>query len=241
MTDGSSGVQHSSGRALNDVQLLPLHPPPYLRARTRAERGIHGPWRGLSAVGERRAVTDRFLSSSLVFFVAMVLRAAQALMGAAVTVTMLAMSDELASAACSAAGRRQRQVTCTGWDGSSEATRSGVWSVAASLLGQDRRCARAALSQEIADRQVPWSAVAPEERDAVMPSPQRVLVVDAGASPATPASYAGRTTWVRAANSDSTLDPRVCGEDTGSCAHPELAFPRPPRMRGGPRRSFGSL
>ncbi|MEU6077443.1 LacI family DNA-binding transcriptional regulator [Micromonospora sp. NPDC047074] len=79
-------------------------------------------------------------------------------------VVVLAMSDELALGARSTVGRRQREVTLTGWDGSREATTSGVWSVAASLREQGRACARAALSGELDRHQVPWTVVAPEER-----------------------------------------------------------------------------
>jgi DNA-binding LacI/PurR family transcriptional regulator len=77
---------------------------------------------------------------------------------------LLAMSDELALGARSTVNRTQREVALTGWDGSREATASGVWSVAASLREQGRACARAALSAERAGREVAWSVVAPEGR-----------------------------------------------------------------------------
>ncbi|MEV2238137.1 LacI family DNA-binding transcriptional regulator [Micromonospora sp. NPDC049891] len=77
-------------------------------------------------------------------------------------VVVLAMSDELALGARSAVDRTQRQAGLTGWDGTREATTSGIWSVAASLREQGRACARAALSRDIEGHQVPWSVVAPE-------------------------------------------------------------------------------
>lgn len=77
-------------------------------------------------------------------------------------VVILAMSDELALGARSAVGRAQREVTLAGWDGSQEATASGVWSVVASLREQGRACARAALSGGHEDSEVPWSVVAPD-------------------------------------------------------------------------------
>ncbi|MFI2364065.1 LacI family DNA-binding transcriptional regulator [Promicromonospora sp. NPDC019610] len=79
-------------------------------------------------------------------------------------VTVLAMSDELALGARSALGRTRRKVTITGWDGSREATTSGVWSVAAPLREQGRACARAAVSGVPEAHEVPWSVVAPEGR-----------------------------------------------------------------------------
>lgn len=79
-------------------------------------------------------------------------------------VAVLAMSDELALGARTALGRTQRPVTLTGWDGTREAVRSGVWSVAASLREQGRMCARAALSQKFKEHEAPWSVVAPEGR-----------------------------------------------------------------------------
>ena len=63
-----------------------------------------------------------------------------------------------------AVGRTQREVALTGWDGSREATTSGVWSVTASLREQGRACARAALSGGLEGHQVQWSVVAPEGR-----------------------------------------------------------------------------
>ncbi|SNY52635.1 LacI family DNA-binding transcriptional regulator [Paractinoplanes atraurantiacus] len=77
-------------------------------------------------------------------------------------VVMLTMSDELAMGAHSTVGRTRREVTLTGWDGSREATTSGVWSVAASLRDQGRACARAALSGEPGRHEVPWTVVAPD-------------------------------------------------------------------------------
>ena len=53
-------------------------------------------------------------------------------------VVVLAMSDELALGARSTMARTRREVSLTGWDGSREATTSGVWSVAASLREQGR-------------------------------------------------------------------------------------------------------
>lgn len=79
-------------------------------------------------------------------------------------VVVLAMSDELALGARRALARTQRETTLTGWDGSREATTSGIWSVAASLRGQGRACARAALSGELDGQQVPWAVVEPEGR-----------------------------------------------------------------------------
>ncbi len=79
-------------------------------------------------------------------------------------VVVLAMSDELALGARSTVRRTQREVMLTGWDGSREATTSGVWSVAASLREQGRACARAALSGELEGHEVPWSVIAPEDR-----------------------------------------------------------------------------
>lgn len=76
---------------------------------------------------------------------------------------VLAMSDELALGARAALRRMQREVTLTGWDGSREATTSGIWSVAASLREQGRACARAALLAEPEDHDVPWSVIAPED------------------------------------------------------------------------------
>ncbi|MFI1990633.1 LacI family DNA-binding transcriptional regulator [Actinoplanes sp. NPDC020271] len=76
-------------------------------------------------------------------------------------VVVLAMSDELALGARGAMGRTQRAVTLTGWDGSREATASGVWSVAASLRDQGRACARAALSGDLDGQPAPWTVVAP--------------------------------------------------------------------------------
>ncbi|MFF0341638.1 LacI family DNA-binding transcriptional regulator [Kribbella sp. NPDC004875] len=81
------------------------------------------------------------------------------------SVVMLAMSDELALGAYSAVRRTQRNnVVLAGWDGSREATTSGVWSVAAPLREQGRACAQAALSGESDGHLVPWSVVAPEQR-----------------------------------------------------------------------------
>lgn len=85
-------------------------------------------------------------------------------------VTMLAMSDELALGAHAAVGHVQREVTIKGWDGSPEATASGVWSVAASLREQGRRCARAALGQEFEGHRVAWQVIAPEGHP--VPDPQ---------------------------------------------------------------------
>ncbi len=79
-------------------------------------------------------------------------------------VVVLAMSDELALGARRAAARTRREVTLTGWDGSQEATASGVWSVAASVREQGRACARAAVSGELARHRVPWSVVRPDGR-----------------------------------------------------------------------------
>ena len=79
-------------------------------------------------------------------------------------VVVLTMSDELALGARATVGRTQRKVTLTGWDGSREATTSGIWSVATSLREQGRACARAALSVKLEAHQVPWSVVAPEGR-----------------------------------------------------------------------------
>ncbi|AUG81619.1 LacI family transcriptional regulator [Kitasatospora sp. MMS16-BH015] len=79
-------------------------------------------------------------------------------------VVVLAMSDELALGARLAVARAQREVVLTGWDGSREATASGVWSVAAPLREQGRACARAALSGEADRPQVPWVVVGPEKR-----------------------------------------------------------------------------
>lgn len=79
---------------------------------------------------------------------------------------VLAMSDELALGARATVSRTHREVTLTGWDGSREATTSGIWSVAASLREQGRACARAALSGKLEAHQVPWSVVAPAGRPA---------------------------------------------------------------------------
>ncbi|MFE7507282.1 LacI family DNA-binding transcriptional regulator [Promicromonospora sp. NPDC057488] len=76
-------------------------------------------------------------------------------------VVALAMSDELALGARSTLGRARRTVTITGWDGSREASASGVWSVAASLRDQGRACAQAALSAAPEGHDVPWTVVAP--------------------------------------------------------------------------------
>ena len=77
---------------------------------------------------------------------------------------VLAMSDELALGARSTVARTQWEVTLTGWDGSREATTSGIWSVAASLREQGRACAQVAVSGQLAGHQVPWSVVAPQGR-----------------------------------------------------------------------------
>lgn len=79
-------------------------------------------------------------------------------------VVVLAMSDELALGARATVGHTQREVSLTGWDGSREATTSGIWSVVASLREQGRVSARAALSGRLEEHQVPWSVVAPEGR-----------------------------------------------------------------------------
>lgn len=76
-------------------------------------------------------------------------------------VVVLAMSDELALGARSAAQRTQRSVTISGWDGSAEATASGIWSVSASLREQGRACARLALGDESENGSVGWEIVAP--------------------------------------------------------------------------------
>lgn len=77
-------------------------------------------------------------------------------------VVVLAMSDELALGAHSAAGRMRRDVVLTGWDGTREAAASGIWSVAAPLREQGRACAQAALSGRSEAREVSWSVVAPD-------------------------------------------------------------------------------
>ncbi len=76
-------------------------------------------------------------------------------------VVVLAMSDELALGASSTVVRTRRDVVLTGWDGSREATTSGIWSVAASLREQGRACARAALSGEPDRHPTPWAVVGP--------------------------------------------------------------------------------
>lgn len=79
-------------------------------------------------------------------------------------VVALAMSDELALGARAGFAAARFPVTLTGWDGSREATSSGIWSVVASLREQGRQCARAALSQEAEDHPVPWRVVPPRIR-----------------------------------------------------------------------------
>jgi len=78
-------------------------------------------------------------------------------------VVVLAMSDELALGAWSATGRTQRVAAFTGWDGSAEAARSGIWSVTASLREQGRACARATLAKELDTHPMPWAVVGPGE------------------------------------------------------------------------------
>lgn len=87
---------------------------------------------------------------------------------------VLAMSDELALGARRALAGTPRRVTLTGWDGSPEASASGIWSVAASLREQGRACARAALSGESGIRRVPWTLVPPgaAPRDPRAPGPR---------------------------------------------------------------------
>lgn len=77
---------------------------------------------------------------------------------------VLAMSDELAMGVHVSVHRTQQDMALTGWDGTREATTSGIWSVAASLREQGRACAQAALSGRLEGHQVPWSVVAPEGR-----------------------------------------------------------------------------